>query len=241
LSIVHRTEGTTLIVQQKPIRATELLTALKERIVRWEYPPGYRFTEEEICREFGVSRSPVRETLRMLEEQGLVEKIPYRGCTVKQPDVQAINELYDVRAILELAVVERLAATGLPDDLLAQLTSSWRRLGHVTDFSAVAGLDLATEDRVFHEALAGAAGNRTLLDLLCTINERLHFMRMIDITTVDRLRDTCRQHLQILDAIAAHDGIAAREAMRVNIEGARQHVKSAIKEALAKAFLSQDA
>ena len=58
----------------RAVRGSEIFTALKSRIIRWEYPPGYRFTEEEICKEFGVSRSPVRETLRMLEEHGLVDK-----------------------------------------------------------------------------------------------------------------------------------------------------------------------
>jgi DNA-binding GntR family transcriptional regulator len=70
--------------QTRQLRATELYDTLKGRILRWEYPPGHRFTEETLCKEFGVSRSPVRETLRMLEEQGLVDKVPYRGCTVKQ-------------------------------------------------------------------------------------------------------------------------------------------------------------
>src|SRR6476619_1433309 len=115
----------------KSVRGAEIFTALKSRIIRWEYPPGYRFTEEEICKEFGVSRSPVRETLRMLEEHGLVEKVPYRGCTVKQPDVQAINELYDVRAILESAVVELLAMAKQPPELLASLAYKWNDLARV--------------------------------------------------------------------------------------------------------------
>ncbi len=98
----------------KAVRAAEIFSVLKTRIVQWEYPPGHRFTEEELCKEFGVSRSPVRETLRMLEENNLVDKIPYRGCTVKQPDLNEINELYDVRVILESAVAEHLATHGMP-------------------------------------------------------------------------------------------------------------------------------
>jgi DNA-binding GntR family transcriptional regulator len=224
---------------QKPVLVAELCAILKDRIVRWEYLPGHRFTEEEICKEFGVSRSPVRETLRMLEEHGLVDKVPYRGCTVRQPDVHAINELYDVRAILELAVVERLATHGTPSGVLEDLSHTWSELGRVTTFSAVEDVDLAHADRVFHETLAQATGNRTLLDMLRSINDRLHFMRMIDITTVERLWETCRQHLLILDAIATGNATEAQAAMRQNIEGARQHVKSAIKEALARAYLSQ--
>ena len=154
----------------RAVRGLEIFTALKSRIIRWEYPPGYRFTEEEICKEFGVSRSPVRETLRMLEEHGLVEKVPYRGCTVKQPDVQAINELYDVRAILESAVVELLATATQPSELLNEWARRWNELARVSAFAQVEALDLANEDRVFHEALARATGNRTLFDLLHTIN-----------------------------------------------------------------------
>jgi DNA-binding GntR family transcriptional regulator len=223
----------------RAVRGVEIFMALKQRIIQWEYPPGYRFTEEEICKEFGVSRSPVRETLRMLEEHGLVDKVPYRGCTVKQPDAQAINELYDVRAILELAVVEQLATAGPPRDLVDSLARVWRRLAGAISYADVEEVDLPNEDRVFHESLARATGNRTLLDLLHTINERLHFMRMFDITTVERLWDTCRQHMAILDAIAAGDALAAKEAMRLNIEGARQQVRNAIKEALARAYLAQ--
>ena len=228
-----------VIETARAVRGAEIFTALKNRIIRWEYPPGYRFTEEEICKEFGVSRSPVRETLRMLEEHGLVDKVPYRGCTVKQPDVQAINELYDVRAILELAVVEQLATAGPQRDLVDNLARAWRRLASASSYADVEAVDLPNEDRVFHESLARATGNRTLLDMLQTINERLHFMRMFDITTVERLWDTCRQHLAILDAIAAGDAAAAKEAMRLNIEGARRQVRNAIKEALARAYLAQ--
>src|SRR5262245_43214677 len=64
-------------------------------------------------------------------------------------------------------------------------------------------------------------------------------MRMFDITTVERLWDTCRQHIRILDTIAAGDATAAKDAMRLNIEGARAQVKQAIKEALARAYLAQ--
>lgn len=222
----------------KPIRGAEIFSVLKSRIIRWEYPPGHRFTEEEICKEFHVSRSPVRETLRMLEEHGLVDKVPYRGCTVKQPDIKEINELYEVRLIFELAVVEQLAAHGMAEQEWQRLARTWQRLAQVDACGRVEGADLAQEDRSFHEALAWATGNKTLHDLLQSINERLHFIRMTDITTVERLRETCRQHIDILDRIAARDAAGAKAAMQVNIEGARQHVRSAIKEALARAYMA---
>lgn len=223
---------------QKSSRASAVFMTLKNRILQWKYPPGHRFTEEEICREFGVSRSPVRETLRMLEENGLVDKVPYRGCTVKQPNLREINELYDVRIMLELAIVEHLAANRLPQDDYAHLYQTWEELSRVTASSVIDGAELAQFDRTFHESLAQATGNRTLHDLLHTINDRLHFIRMTDITTVERLWDTCQQHLRILECIRAADSAAAKAAMHANIEGARAHVKTAIKEVIAAAYIA---
>jgi DNA-binding GntR family transcriptional regulator len=224
--------------QSKSVRAAEIFSVLKSRIVQWEYPPGQRFTEEELCKEFGVSRSPVREALRMLEENNLVDKIPYRGCTVKQPDLNELNELYDVRVILESAVAEQLATHGMPQAAWEHQFQEWSALAQSTAYAAIDSAELAQHDRSFHEALARSTGNRTLYDLLHNINERLHFIRMTDITTIDRLWETCQQHLAILEHIAAADSTAARTAMRQNIEGARIHVKSAIKEALARAYLT---
>jgi len=227
--------------QTKPVRPAEIFAALKQRILQWQYPPGFRFTEEELCREFGVSRSPVREALRMLEEHGLVEKIPYRGCTVRQPDWAAVNELYDVRVILESVVAEQLAARGLPAAERAALASGWSELARARADAPIDSAALAQLDREFHEGLARATGNKTLYGLLQTINERLHFIRMIDITTAERLRATCEQHIDILDQIAAGDADAARRSMRANIDGARVHVRAAIKEALARAYMEQSA
>src|SRR5882757_9917221 len=89
-----------------------ILRSLRERILNWYYPPGAHSGEEALCAEFSASRVPVREALRVLAEQGLVDKVPNMGCYVKQPDVEGIHQLYDYRLALELFVVERLAETG---------------------------------------------------------------------------------------------------------------------------------
>lgn len=220
-------------------RPAEIFAALKQRILQWDYPPGHRFTEEELCRSFGVSRSPVREALRMLEESGLVERAPHRGCTVRQPNLQEINELYDVRLILECAAVELLAARGVPAAELDALAQTWRALAQVQSYAGLQTAALAQHDRLFHEALTRLTGNRTLLDLLVSINDRIHAIRMIDITTVERLWETCRQHLAIVERVAAGDAPGARAAMRANIDGARAQVEQALKDVLARAYFAQ--
>ena len=223
--------------QKKSNLSSPVYSELKQRIIRWQYPPGYRFTEERLCNEFGMSRSPVREALRMLVENGLVEKVPHRGYSVKQPDLDEVRDLYDVRLALESFTAEHLAVKGLPQADLDRLRHAWN--GLLSQLPQIDADNAAREDEVFHETLAQATGNRALRDLLSTVDERLRFVRLTDITTVERLRATCQQHLKILDCIAAKNVAGAREAMRENIEHGRQNVEAAFKEALAGAYRGQ--
>jgi DNA-binding GntR family transcriptional regulator len=213
--------------------STEVFAALKERIIHWEYPPAHRFTEEELCEEFGVSRSPVREALQMLVENGLVTKEAYRGYTVRQPDLEEIHDLYDVRLALEFFVVETLALNGMPEADWQQQRNAWQNiLEHLPQSTA----DFAVADETFHEELAAQTGNRALVQYLRNIDERLHFVRTNDITTPERLAETCQQHLEILNCIKAGEVGQAREAIRQNIENGRKKVEGAVREVLVRSY-----
>jgi DNA-binding GntR family transcriptional regulator len=221
------------VKQKTSALSAEVFAVLKERIIRWEYSPAHRFTEEELSEEFGVSRSPIREALQMLVENGLVIKAPYRGYTVRQPDLKEIHDLYDVRQALELFAVEWLAINGMPEAEWEELHHTWQNI--LRDLLQSTA-DFAEYDEAFHEKLAGYTGNQALVHYLHNIDERLHFVRFTDITTPERLRVTCEQHLQILDCVKNGDVRCAREAMQQNIQGGRQNVEQAVKEALARSF-----
>jgi DNA-binding GntR family transcriptional regulator len=221
-----------------PILSNDVFSVLKDRIIHWQYAPGHRFTEEALCEEFGISRSPVREALRMLVENRLVEKTPYKGYSVKQLDMHEIEELYEVRAALETYVIEHLAQGEYPEKEWKELYRKWHNLRKVTLRSR---LDFAGLDEEFHEKLALWTGNKTLHQQIQAIDERLHFIRMTDITTTERLRKTCEQHLRILDCIREKNSKCAREALQLNIEDGRKNVEHAIKEALARAYLGSRA
>ena len=214
-------------------RSASIVSTLKERIIGWEYPLEHRLTEEALCEEFGVSRSPVREALRVLAANGFLEKLPNRGYVVKQLNLQEILEVYDVRLALELFVVEQLAERGKPIKEVKDLKQTWTAL---LNGNPRKGEELAELDTKFHETLAQAVGNRTLLDELQVINERLLVFRMIDFGRPERTQVTCHQHLKILARIEAKDMLGARKAMKNNIENGRNNVGLVIKEALAKSY-----
>jgi DNA-binding GntR family transcriptional regulator len=209
----------------------DVFTTLKKRILNWEYPPGVRLIEEDLCTEFSVSRSPVREALGRLAAFGLVENTPHRGCQVKTLEIQTIKDLYQLRLAMELYVVETLARRPGQEALLARLRADW------TDPAPRESDAWAALDRSFHEELATAVGNPLLTQQLAAVNERLTVLRPFDFSIEERSVSTCRQHLHILDTIASGDANGAREAMRANIEDSLGNVEAVVGRLIAKAYL----
>jgi DNA-binding GntR family transcriptional regulator len=212
---------------------------LRERILRWHYAPGHHLGEQELCDELEASRIPVREALRALAEQGLVDQIPNRGCFVKQPNVQSTQDLYDMRLALELFVVERLARSSLPAGLLATERAYWEPLMQIRAAEPVEAQEFVAADERFHLSLARVLENAYIVEALEDINERLRFVRLAVQTTPHRFQTTAGEHLMILDAIERKDAEAARRTMRRNISHSRNNVEIAIGRALTAAHQRQ--
>ncbi len=219
--------------------SSSIVTTLKEEIVHWHYPPEHRLTEEELSMRFQVSRSPIREALRVLVSDGFLKRLPNRSYVVKQYTVEEVEELYEVRQALELYAVERLADKELPiphKTELEDLLHTWTAL---LNEPSKRPEEFAILDTLFHDTLTRIFGNKSLLRNLRAINERLTLFRLLDFENRARAEQACRQHLKILDRIIAHDGPGARTAMQGNIEEGRNNVRTAIKDALARSYLSK--
>ena len=210
----------------------DIFNKLSDRILHWEYSPGQRLTEELLCAEFNVSRSPVREALQMLAERNLVDKKPRLGYRVKQLNLTEINELYDVRIALETHVMERVCREGMEESPLLKIEGQWTQLLH--NLPGVSNYPVG-EDEEFHQTLAQATKNRTLQLMLKNIDDRIRFVRSIDIRSPERMEETCREHLGILDAVRHRDVAKAIVLVRRNIEAGRTSVEVALKDALARA------
>lgn len=216
--------------------SADIFSILKNRIVHWEYLPGHRITEVALSEEFGVSRSPIREALQALEDKGLIVKIPKLGYSVRQPDLQEVYELYEYRLALEQFLVERLAENGMDENSWQSLHEDWSNL---LKNSNLIPPDISLQDERFHDTLSEVVGNSILSQKLKEVNERLHFVRMNDITSPERLELTCQQHLTILEMIKNKDVQGARKAVRNNIYEGRKNVDQAIKDALARAYFNK--
>ncbi|MEI8096044.1 MAG: GntR family transcriptional regulator [Spirochaetales bacterium] len=214
----------------------DIYEQLSLRILGWEYPPSHRLTEEGLCAEFQVSRSPVREALNMLVERGLVRKNARQGYTVRDLDLQEIKDSYDVRLVLELDVVARLCRAGVDGAVLDRMEARWTQL---RDGLPALSPKAAEEDEGFHRELAEATGNRVLVRALGAIDSHIHFVRRSDITNTERLRQTCVDHLEIIAALRQKDLATVSVALRRNIEWGKTNVEAAIKDALVRAHLGR--
>ena len=216
-----------------------IVATIRKRVFNWEYPPNHPLGEEVLSQEFGVSRSPVREALRTLEAEGLVRRIPNRGYFVRQFKTDEISELFVVRTALEQYAAEHLAVSPRTHAAVRSLARPW--LDVLEGRASREPIDLAHTDENFHVQLVTLVDNSMLLEHLGSINARLFVFRAMDFTLVmeqGTLTESCRSHLNVVEAIVSGNGLAARDAIRANLELGHGNVDKAMGRILAKTFNS---
>lgn len=193
-----------------------LYDLLLEEVLQGNLKPGELLVESTLGRRYGVSRTPIREALRMLEQDGVLERVN-RGIRVRQTSAEEVLELYDVRSILEGAAA-RDAADRRTDIDLATLERIFKTMEEASGATAA---DRAVINRSFHRAIWDAAKNRTLRDLL----ERLGVhLRRYPATTYERpgrWETAIEEHRAILEAIRSRDVAAARSLSEQHMSAAR--------------------
>jgi len=175
-------------------RADHAYDWIKADILDFHLLPGDRFSEPEVALRLGVSRTPVREALLRLAREGYVSVESRSGWQVRPLDFRALDDLYDVRVILEIAAIRKLCKM-TPQPQLAELRGTWLapRSQWQTDSRTVADLD-----EVFHATLVAATGNAELARLHGDISERIRIVRRLDFLRLGRIRVTYQEHAQIL-------------------------------------------
>jgi DNA-binding GntR family transcriptional regulator len=204
--------------------ATELIRAA---IVDGRLEPGHRLKEEELARELGISRTPVREALLTLQAEGLVDSVPNRGATVRSYEPGEIDDLYDLRALLEGHAARRAALRSSLDDL-HRLRESNERFA-----SLVAGDDVAAlirENHVFHTAILEAAGSDRLAELVRKVVELPLVYRSFYWYRPEQKRISDHYHQQLTHALEARDAERAELLMKEHVFEARDFLMAQLEE-----------
>jgi DNA-binding GntR family transcriptional regulator len=202
--------------------AERVYAELKGQLHDFKLLPGDRFSELEIGKRLGVSRTPVREALFRLRNEGLLAVESKSGWTVREIDFARLDELYDLRVLLESASVARLCAL---DELPAELEP----LKPVWLVPAAERLADAREvgrlDEEFHATLVRAAGNAEIARVHWDVTERIRIVRRLDFTRGDRIDATYAEHAKVLRAVMQRKPDQAQLLLRTHIEQSKTEVR----------------
>jgi len=201
-------------------RVEEAYRHLKTRIMSADLPPGASLNELEIAATLGTSRTPVREAIRKLEQEGLVMRYPNRGAIVTKLSMTDVLEIWQLREILEPAAC-RLAAHRIDRDALARIERDFVDLVE-QETGPEAYEAFLRADMGLHGLIVDATGNATLRQVLEMLNARIVQARVV--TSPTRFRHAVAEHLAIIAALQARDAQEAMEAMRRHLESARQNL-----------------
>jgi DNA-binding GntR family transcriptional regulator len=193
----------------------QVLNELRRRIVDGEYAQGERLTENRLAEDFGVSRNPVREALRVVETEGFVQILPRRGAVVATLDETAVRDLFAVRERLETLAAGLAAERATPDDIarLRALLKDASAATEAKDLDRVAELNSE-----LHLAVIEISGNRWLASLSSAMYHHVHWVFRVG--AAQRAPHSWEEHIRVVDAIAAGDRAAAAQAARQLVEAA---------------------
>jgi DNA-binding GntR family transcriptional regulator len=166
------------------------------------------YSEGEIGRLMGISRTPVRDAVAQLAQEGLIEVLPQRGFRLREISKRDMDEIFAVREALEGLVVEQLAATIEPRDIAALRAIIDSQAAVVDDARAF----LALDER-FHMTLPALAGTERVRRMLRTLRGEMWLAAMTALSVGGRPREVLAEHAEIVAALAAGDGQAARSAL----------------------------
>jgi len=187
--------------------------------------PGTRLREIPLSEHFGVSTTPIREALRRLEHEGLVEVSPRRGAVVTALDEATVSNLYDLRLILESAAVRLAAEAGRPLDRVDELMTQAE--AYIDEQPQVTFHRL---DVQLHRAIGELSGNGELAAMMEHVHQRIQAVR-VRCAVPGRLRIAHGQHAEIVEAIRTGDADAAEAAVRRHITSAKENVLGVLRAA----------
>ena len=188
---------------------------LRDQIYQHELKPGDAIDEMALCERFGISRTPLREALKVLDSEGLIELIPRKGSFVRSMDIDELNELFPVMAVLE-GLCAKEAVEHCAEQDLKQLNTMHEKL---EAYAAEGSIDAYYEQNfVFHQAIQDLSGNKWLQRIIGDLRKVLRLARHMQLTIPGRLQASLEEHRQIMQAFNQHDPEMADQCMQNHLQ-----------------------
>lgn len=213
---------------QKPIEgpslAEQAYVRLKADLFDLVLLPGEHFSEADVVQRLGMSRTPVRQALQRLANEGYVQVFQRNGWKVRPFDFERFEQLYDLRIVLELAALERLGTLdGLQEHpVLQSLQAIWQV---PVELRLPASKQVAILDEAFHCDLVRACSNAEMAAMHRDVTEKISIIRRLDFTRAPRVDATYEEHAAILQAIVRRRIDTAQRLLKAHIESSKAEVR----------------
>ena len=202
-----------------------VFNTLREAILKGDLQPGERLMELQLAAKLGVSRTPIREAIRMLEQEGLAITVPRKGAEVAKMTLKGMEDVLEIREVLdELAV--QLACARITEEQLRLLKDRKQEF----ELSLKSGKlkAIAEADVKFHDVIYDATGNPKLVNLLNNLREQIYRYRVEYLKKAENHPILLREHEAIYQALINRDSEAARVSIREHVSNQANAVKEVI-------------
>ncbi len=215
------------MIEFNDIKKNSVYEYLYDAIRTGDIKPGQTLTERGLAEKIGVSRTPVREAIRKLEEQGIVTYEPHKGVRVIPFSIDKVLQLYEVRELLEGLAVRKLAQDHTPKilDELSELISTAEKEAVMNNVQELARINSA-----FHLKLARSSGNVYLEAIMNSLQTQIALMMSASLSTSGRPLKNIAEHQMLIDAIRSGDGDFAESIAKHHVRNARKHAMQKLTE-----------
>ncbi|WP_424978170.1 GntR family transcriptional regulator [Leisingera sp. S232] len=200
---------------------------MRAAIIAGQFAPGERLVERPLCDQLGVSRTVVRETIRYLEAEGLVEILPGKGPIVAQLSWEDARQIYDIRQMLETA-----AATACAQNITSQLAAALQQALQDLQQAVAAGVPgpMLRATTEFYRIIFDGAGHNVAWEITQRLNGRISRLRAVTLSSEDRQKSGPAHMQGICQAIVSGDAKAARTAIEQHLSDAKATAQRQLKE-----------
>lgn len=193
----------------------EVADRIREMIQRGDLLCGQKIDEKALCESMGVSRTPVRESLRLLHSEGIVDLVPHKGAYVSKPRIEEIKDMFEVMGMLE-GMCARLAGERMGEGDFRKIESLHAKLEHhFAENSRERYLEVNHELHVLVQELSG---NQALQDVIFGLRQKILLYRHRQLYQKNRFEQSMKEHREILEAFRERDPENAERAMKVHLK-----------------------
>ena len=187
--------------------------------------PGHVIVEQEVSDLLGISRTPVREALKMLEADGLVHHIPSRGTFVKEISIQDVEEIFQLRELFEITAL-KVAIKEISDEEIDYIEECLHVLNDDGIGKANINEEFYRSDRELHQIIMRYIGNSRAIQFYTTLEVQLERLRRISSMTPSRLSKSKQEHIDIVKAIRSRDLQDATNRLSSHLNNVKESIKS---------------